>query len=340
MVTEQQKSNWEKFTTRKSLLVGDSTIKDIDERKLHNTKVICLQGGRIESVHNAIQTRTDKYENVTLSVGSNYCTDEVEDLDTLIPKYRELISSAQRLVTHPNKIVISSVLPRCNEPKVQEFIEDFNEDLEKLANEKGASFVNNDREFKLLNRSPNEALFLQDGIHPTYKATNCLGRNLKLQINPRNHGDICKRNGSRQHTNRNNQTYRRSYPHHSPQQQETQYRGQRSRQPGNHGRAFPNRFRDDGSNNPAYQSKNRPKCWNCGESNHMARNCRHGRTLTCHKCGENGHKSKFSSFDNYYKVVGHEDCADACVSTTDYNDLDHSTFCENADCISHVSDNF
>ena len=286
LVTEQSKCKWEKFTSKKSLLVGDSTIKDIDERKLHNTKVICLQGGRIDTVHEVIQNRTDKYDNVTLCVGSNDCADEVEDLDTLIPKYKDLISSTQRLVSHPNQIVVSSVLPRCKEPKVQEFIEDFNEDLEKLATEKGVKFVNNDREFKLLNRSPNEALFLPDGIHPTYQATNCLGRNLKLEVNRRNHGDICKRNGVRQHTNRNNQNYRRSYPHDSQPQHASQ--------------TSSNRYRGDGPNRQAHQNKNRPKCWNCGESNHMARNCRHGRTLTCHKCGEQGHKSKFCSLDNHY----------------------------------------
>ena len=164
----------------------------------------------------------------------------------MIPKYKDLISSTQRLVSHPNQIVVSSVLPRCKEPKVQESIEDFNEDLEKLATEKGVKFVNNDREFKLLNRSPNEALFLADGIHPTYKATNCLGRNLKLEVNRRNHGDICKRNGAKQQTNRKDQNYRRSYPHDSPLQHASQTRGYRSRQPGSHVRTFSNRYRGDG----------------------------------------------------------------------------------------------
>ena len=309
LVAEQSRRSWEKFTTKKSLLVGDSTIKDIDERKLRNTKVICLQGGRIDTVHEAIQTRTDKYDNVTLCVGSNDCTDEIEDLDTLIPKYKELISSAQRLVTHPNQIVISSVLPRCKEPKVQEFIDDFNEDLEKLARDKGAKFVNNDQEFKLFNRSPNAALFLQDGIHPTYKATNCLAKNLQLEANLKHKNDICKRQGggqkriwNAQHNNQMRQTrpsQGRTYQHSSPGHQMPHRHGQRSAYHGSRFRPLNEHYKTyDPKTN--YHSQNRPKCWNCGESNHMARNCRHRQSVTCHQCGENGHKSKFCSFNSQY----------------------------------------
>ena len=307
LVTEQSKRNWEKFTTKKSLLVGDSTVKDIDERKLRNTKVICLQGGRIDTVHEVIQTRNEKYDNVTLCVGSNDCTDEVEDLDTLIPKYKELISSTQRLVTHPKQIVVSSVLPRCKEPKVQEFIDDFNEDLEKLAMEKGATFVNNDREFKLLNRSPNAALFLQDGIHPTYNAINCLAKNLQLDVSPRNKDDVCKRWGGRQRGTWNShkqmrQTHpnqNRYHPHTSPRHQMTPTQGQSSGHHQSRLRHSPEHYKTNGPRTK-FHSQNRPKCWNCGEANHMARNCRHRQSVTCHQCGEKGHKLKFCGHNRQY----------------------------------------
>ena len=309
MVTEQNKQSWKQFTTKKSLLVGDSTIKDIDEKKLKNTKVICLQGGRIDAVHEVIQTRPDKYDTVTMCVGSNDCTDDLEDLDTLIPKYKDLINSAQRLVTHPNQIVVSSVLPRCKEPEVQEFIDDFNEDLKKLSAEKGATFIDNDKEFKLLNKAPNEALFLSDGIHPTFKATNSLARSLKLDVNHRHRNNICKNQGGRpkqpwnrsNNDNRNKQntiTPSSGYPRLHPKYPNDQQR----RNWGGHTMASPHlRYRDSPSTQSRpYNKSQRPRCWNCGENNHVARNCRHGHAVKCHHCGENGHKIKFCYLNRNY----------------------------------------
>ena len=34
-------------------------------------------------------------------------------------------------------------------------------------------------------------------------------------------------------------------------------------------------------------------CWNCGEQNHVAKNCKHGCKLQCNSCYEYGHKAKF-----------------------------------------------
>ena len=309
MVTEQSRQNWKKFTTKKSLLVGDSTVKDIDEKKLQNTKVICLQGGRIDTVHEVIQTRTDKYDTVTMCVGSNDCTDDLEDLDTLIPKYKDLLNSAQRLVTHPNQVVVSSVLPRCKEPKVQEFIDDFNEDLMKLTSDNGATFINNDNEFKLLNKAPNEALFLSDGIHPTYKATNCLVRNLNLDVNPRYRDNICKNQGGRHNKTwsrpnnggKNNQN--RSTPSRGNSRQYSKYpRDQQWKNSGGHMTGSPqSRYSDHlSAQTRQHNLSHRPRCWNCSETNHVARNCRHGHTLKCYQCHENGHKSKFCPLNRHY----------------------------------------
>ena len=242
-----------------------------------------------------------------MCVGSNDCTDDIEDLDTLIPKYSDLLSSAQRLVSSPNQIVVSSVLPRCKEPKVQEFIDDFNEDLMKLTSEKGATFINNDKEFKLLNKAPNEALFLSDGVHPTFKATNCLAHNLKLDVNPKHRDNICKyRSGRRKETwnkpsyeNRNNQNHATPHPGGSRRQM-TFSREQRWRNSSGRITESPHSYRNDYSNTQKrpHDRSHRPRCWNCGESNHVARNCRHAHALECHHCGQSGHKQKFCGLTN------------------------------------------
>ena len=35
----------------------------------------------------------------------------------------------------------------------------------------------------------------------------------------------------------------------------------------------------------------RMACWYCGENNHMHLQCRHGKPIQCHECGDDGHKS-------------------------------------------------
>ena len=37
-------------------------------------------------------------------------------------------------------------------------------------------------------------------------------------------------------------------------------------------------------------------CWNCGETNHMQKDCRHGQKIKCNSCGYRGHKAKFCTY--------------------------------------------
>ena len=302
LISENARLLWQGFANRNSLLIGDSVIREIDPSKLHNTEVLCLPGGRIENAREALQSKIGSFSNVTLCVGSNDCTDDVEDLESLIPKYKELISIAQKKVPSPKQVVVSSILPRCDEPQVQDFIDDFNEDLEQLARESGAAFVNNSDNFKLMNGSPNEALFLNDGVHPTYKATNNLARNLGLITHPKHQFDVCKRvkrkhrsqfvqDGSTDRrpvnpTNRN----QKQRPVDRPQPSARSYDRNTHRHQRSFTRATPHSQHGHDFENP--------HCWNCGEQNHVARRCRHAQPLSCYQCGKSGHKAKFC-FEDY-----------------------------------------
>ena len=43
----------------------------------------------------------------------------------------------------------------------------------------------------------------------------------------------------------------------------------------------------------SHKVKTSATCWYCGEQNHVHQSCRHGKPIKCHKCGNDGHKSKF-----------------------------------------------
>jgi hypothetical protein len=44
---------------------------------------------------------------------------------------------------------------------------------------------------------------------------------------------------------------------------------------------------------PETRNRTERNCWNCGEHNHIAKNCRHGQRISCYKCSGLGHKEKY-----------------------------------------------
>ena len=75
----------------RSLLVGTSIIKNVDEWKLKNTTVICLRGGHISDFRASLArlpTGTH-YDRTVLDVGGNDCADE-RDSHEVVEMYREL----------------------------------------------------------------------------------------------------------------------------------------------------------------------------------------------------------------------------------------------------------
>lgn len=306
VTSHQSVRNWEGFTHRPALLIGDSSIRNVNQAKLKDTEVMCIPGGRISDVTDTLKSKVGPYRYVTICVGTNDCSDCIDDNDefpTLVPKFEKLISAAMCITPKPENVILSSLLPRCDDEKVISIIDDINEDLSVLAEEKHISFINNDPDFKLLSGKANDAMLLNDGIHLTHKGTFQLATNLHLQFvdnTEKNKGSNVNKKPLKRHSPghgsyqkfdrgpRRSSTTAIDDPQqkHSSGDRESSHKfvGTRYHRTPNSPHVYPYR-------NPLRSGP----CWYCGERNHAARSCRHGKPLQCNACSNEGHKSKFCS---------------------------------------------
>ena len=257
---------WKSFRKsgqRSHVLIGSSIVRDVREEKLIDTEVICKRGGCISDAKTAVEQLTPGYESVTLIIGGNDCEAKPpKPAETIVKSYRELIDAAQEKC---QRVTVSSICPRLSSDEVQDKIDSVNAGLVASCSEKeGVDFVDVTSSFRLADGSINDGYILPDGVHITRSAMNKMAAKLDLQIKDKKQG-VCdtkytKTDGLRQST----MMYSFSHSHSA-------------------------RIDPQASNESSW-------CFNCGEPNHVKDRCRHSRPLECHKCHQNGHKSKFCDY--------------------------------------------
>ena len=166
-----------------TLLIGSSLIRDVDKNKLFKTKCICIPGGNVSDVKDAVAKfpTTNKMSRIVLVVGGNDCeggkNNNLTHTTDILSKYEELIKCATEV---SSSVVVSSVCPRSRGDAVIERIRAFNAGLKVACDELGAEFVDNDPSFHLQDGTINDGYLLLDGIHLSHAVTNKLINNLKL----------------------------------------------------------------------------------------------------------------------------------------------------------------
>ena len=88
------KKLWKGFRSEekeRTLLVGSSLVRDMEQSHLVNTDVVCIPGGKISDVLKTVsQAETDKYARIALVVGGNDC-------DPRNPSTRETPSETDKI---------------------------------------------------------------------------------------------------------------------------------------------------------------------------------------------------------------------------------------------------
>ena len=167
-----------------TLLLGSSIVRDIDERKLTATKRMCISGGRLKDMQDALDTESNtvKYERIILVTGGNDCDDfkqEAADACAILATYKDLISSAKLLADH---VTVSSICPRKRSDAVTERIATVNAGLQIICDDMDVTFAQNDDMFYLRDGTLNDGFLLPDNVHLTPAATNRLVRKLGLVL--------------------------------------------------------------------------------------------------------------------------------------------------------------
>ena len=175
-----------------SLLVGDRLLRDIDEKKLLKTKVKCISGAKITDVAKYLSEENDtSMGKIYLCVGTNDCIDPNLEIASAVDSYRKMVSDAQEIVPNPADIVISSIPPRGD--KHQEQVLAVNAALCTVAEDTGATYVNNDVNFILPDGSINDGFLLPaDPVHLSRQGTNRIIKNLKMAVKSKHLQDITK----------------------------------------------------------------------------------------------------------------------------------------------------
>ena len=192
------------------MLVGSSLIRDIDERKLTNTKVLCCRGAHITDLTSKVQDLKDddKFDRAVLVGGGNDCSSLDADVSSLLDNYRYLIEVTK---AKAYDVTVSSVCPR-GEEDAQQNIDALNAGLQGLCSDLGCHYKDNTSFLTLSDGSINEGYFVSDKVHLTYKGQSKLAQNLGLVAHalPNGHYDVLKSNPSRsgeRQTRANRQPY-------------------------------------------------------------------------------------------------------------------------------------
>ena len=101
-------------STSKTLLLGNSIIRDISEDMVCDTEVICHNGSRIQDIHKVVYDMDNitSYNKIILVTGCNACDSQTPPAE-IVDNYKELICHMKRKMS-PKERSVSSVIPCVN----------------------------------------------------------------------------------------------------------------------------------------------------------------------------------------------------------------------------------
>ena len=227
-----------------TLLIGDSILRDINERGLEQTTVKCGRGGKITDIHKVLRQEMDvtNYDCDIVHAGTNDCTSEAKFNDGT-----EALTSLVKFLKDrapKSKKVLSTVCPRSDNVQHDNRASRLNSVLREVAKAEKWELVENDGSSEDIDNSS----LNKDGLHLSKEGTRKLIRHIN---DSHKHDKIIKRErrSSSAHESDNNRERHTQYHRHHRHHQQPDKR-----------RCF--------------------FCHVCGEHNHMKNNCRFGRPIT------------------------------------------------------------
>ena len=274
---------------KRTMVIGSSITKDILSKNPERLIIKSFPGASISKITEELRLTDDHFDEVKIVVGGNDCASEGATTKVIIDRERALLQEAVRV---GHKITVSSVLPRCNNDGYHLIADHVNEGISRLCKEiPNCVFVNNDSSFKLSDQSPNDALYLNDGVHlnakGTYKLIEKLGLSslAKWHNSRRVSGDPYK---NTQHNKRTPGNYWKSPT--SSHQWNRSINDRNDQGSFSHEHQWNRNVRNVKSQSTHDQNQSyNPKCYFCGYTGHISKNCRWGVPAVCHFCGERGH---------------------------------------------------
>ena len=171
---------------KKSLLLGDSLVRDIDSNKLENTDVKVLPNGTIKEAVDYLNQADELLNIIYICLGKDVCSQEVIDPEEIKDCYENLLTVAK---TKGNKIVVSGILPRLDNEVRAKNVECLNTVLASICLANDITFIDHNDCFMLRHGEINDGYLLPDGLHLTKPGTQRLVKNLNI---PTKSSDVCR----------------------------------------------------------------------------------------------------------------------------------------------------
>ena len=173
-------------SSEKTLIVGSSLLRNVTSRDVTRTAVMCKSGAKQKDAIELLRNEAVGCKQMYLLIGGNDCDDASRSTSSIMKERRELLEEAKK---HADRVTVSSLIP-CRDQDTQMKINDINNQTKKIcAADMKLTYICNDTQFKLSDLSQNEALFVRDGVHLTYRGTSQLLQNLELtnmvEVKPR-----------------------------------------------------------------------------------------------------------------------------------------------------------
>ena len=251
-------------------LVGSSLLRDVRTGDILNGRVKSIPGGTIKDVSNEFKALSHVPKTVVIQIGGNDICKEYATIDGVSTAYVAFITEVKDKL--PNaRVVIAGLPPRFPDETVRTKVKNLNERLKKWANENQLLFINNEDLFELKSGTVDSSAFVMTGtspgIHLNRKGTIRWLRNLNEYM-----PDIVLSN----HLEDEHPLYA----------EVTKYNQNQTR------------VRTTQGSNTRLSTKQKPRqvvgrsrgCYLCGEMNHIASSCKHGRKIECFYCWRPGHK--------------------------------------------------
>ena len=173
----------ERQNNGRTLLIGSSLIRNIDEATLVSTDVVCLRGAKIRDIHHELSEMgkhsSNTYSHIVLLGGGNNCSAGPNaDIAKAVSDYKDLLITAKQRSQH---VTICSIPPRMNKnQQVTDNIATLNAQLQVLATENDCTFANNHDLFHLKNGAINDGYYYDD-IHLTLKGSDAMIKSIGLK---------------------------------------------------------------------------------------------------------------------------------------------------------------
>ena len=170
-------------TSTKSLVIGDSVLRDFEATDANKLEVRSLSGATFISIKDTLklyESDNKRYDNIYIIAGTNDCSKQ-SSTASIINAAGEVFNQAKKI---SNNILFSSITPRTDSGPANLKIQNVNLSLKNLCSQSNVKFIDNDGTFLTSDKSPNDALLL-DGLHLNDRGTTKLITNLGIKASPK-----------------------------------------------------------------------------------------------------------------------------------------------------------